>query len=58
MVAIYTVEISCCDVVGASLDSANQGMQDLVRFKFTLAAVATKHAWVHFRMLNPTWLSN
>ena len=43
---------------GANLDSANQGMQELVRFVYILTAQTGTQAWVHFRMLNPSWLSN
>lgn len=46
--------------VGAPLDStANNGFLQLVRFKYTLStAVEGSRPWVHFRMLNPIWLTN
>jgi hypothetical protein len=44
---------------GASLsDGAAQGMKELVRFKYTVTARTSGRAWVHSRMLNPSWLSN
>ena len=44
---------------GASLDSTtDQGVLELVRFCYKVKAQSGKLAWVHFRMLNPSWLSN
>lgn len=44
--------------VGANLDSANNGFLELVRFKYQVKADSGKHGWVHFRMLDPQWLTN
>ena len=41
---------------GASLSSTDQGFKELVRFQYTVRAKASGLAWVHFRMLNPSWL--
>lgn len=46
--------------VGAALDdTANNGFLELVRFVYTLYdETAGSRPWVHFRMLNPIWLTN
>lgn len=45
--------------VGANLSSANTGFLELVRFKYELvSATAGTEPWVHFRILNPVWLTN
>ena len=41
---------------GAGLSSASQGFKELARFKYTVTAKANGLAWVHFRMLHPSWL--
>jgi len=44
---------------GGKLSSAtDQGFKELVRFQYTVKAKTNGRAWVHFRMLNPAWLSN
>ena len=45
--------------VGASLSSGNTGFLQLVRFKYELISTSgSVEPWVHFRLLNPLWLSN
>jgi hypothetical protein len=45
--------------VGADLGSSNNGFLELVRFKYQLiSATASTEPWVHFRILNPVWLTN
>lgn len=45
--------------VGANLSSANAGFKELVRFKYEVVSLtASTEPWVHFRVLNPLWLSN
>jgi hypothetical protein len=29
-----------------------------VRFKYVIKSLANAHGWVHFRMLEPQWLTN
>ena len=44
---------------GEDLDSGSQGIKELVRFKYVIKTeTANTIAMVHFRMLNPSWLSN
>ena len=44
---------------GASLDSTTDaGFLELVRFMYIPKADAGKLAWVHYRMLPPSWLTN
>lgn len=46
-------------VVGATLPGATAGALELVRYRFRLeVAGTTADGWIHFRMLNPTWLTN
>lgn len=45
--------------VGANLSSGNTGFLELVRFKYWLISETSDvEPWVHFRMLNPIWLTN
>jgi hypothetical protein len=45
--------------VGANLSSGNTGFLQLVRFKYELiSATGSGEPWVHFRLLNPVWLTN
>ena len=43
---------------GASVDSASQGIKDLVRLRFNVKAKSSGRAWVHSRTLNPSWEGN
>jgi hypothetical protein len=43
---------------GANLDTAG-GLLDLVRYRFDLGVTSSEtDGWIHFRMLNPAWLTN
>src|SRR5262252_9015983 len=45
--------------VGAALTStALLGFKELVRFKYGITASGAGNGWVHFRILNPAWLTN
>ena len=45
-------------VVGANLATAD-GALELLRYRFRLEVPSTTaDGWIHFRMLNPTWLTN
>lgn len=47
-------------VAGASLDSTttDSGFRELVRYRYTLDSSSSDGGFIHFRMLNPAWLSN
>lgn len=44
--------------VGDDVDGGTQGCLELVRFKYIVDGPASGIGWVHFRMLEPQWLTN
>jgi hypothetical protein len=43
---------------GATVASGHSGLKELVRYRLDLETNTNQLGWVHFRVLNPTWLAN